>query len=76
LSLAVELQADLVLVDERRAYRAALALRLDAAGTIALLEWAARLGMLDLAEAFARLKETDFWISHRLLDERLARYRR
>lgn len=74
LSLAVELRADIVLVDERKAYREAVARRLNAIGTIRVLERAAEEGLLDLKEAFDRLKRTDFWISHNLLNERLKRY--
>jgi predicted nucleic acid-binding protein len=71
LSLAIELHADLVLIDERKAYREAVHRKLNAIGTIRILERAAAEGLLDLKDAFARLKQTDFWISHKLLDERL-----
>lgn len=71
LSLAIELHADVVLVDERRAYREAVARHLNAIGTIRVLERAAEQKLLDLKDAFERLKRTDFWISHDLLDERL-----
>jgi len=40
-------------------------------GTAGVLERAAAQGMLDLKDAFERLKATDFWISGRLLDQRL-----
>jgi hypothetical protein len=36
-----------------------------------VLELAAEQRLLDLEDAFARLKKTDFWISPQLLDERL-----
>lgn len=71
LSLALELHADLVLIDERRAYREAVARKLNAIGTIRVLERAAAEKFLDLREAFNRLTKTDFWISQKLLDERL-----
>lgn len=71
LSLAIELRADLILIDERKAYREAVARNLNAIGTVRVLERAAAHRMLDLRDAFDRLKETDFWISHKLLDERL-----
>jgi predicted nucleic acid-binding protein len=71
LSLAMELHADLVLIDERKAYREAIARKLNAVGTVRVLERAAAEGLLDLRDAFERLKQTDFWISSRLLDERL-----
>jgi len=71
LTLAIELHADLVLVDERRAYREAVARKLNAVGTVGDLERAAAERLLDLGVAFDRLKRTDFWISHKLLDQRL-----
>lgn len=43
-------------------------------GTIGVLELAATWHLLDLREAFDRVKRTDFWISHKLLDERLQDY--
>ena len=74
LSLAVELHADLLLVDERRAFKEAVSRNINAVGTIRVLERAAAEGMLELADAFAKVKHTDFWISHKLLDARLAMY--
>jgi predicted nucleic acid-binding protein len=71
LSLAIELRADLVLIDERKAYHEAVALGLNAVGTVRVLERAAASGMLNLGDAFDALKQTNFWISHKLLDERL-----
>lgn len=71
LSLAMELHADLVLIDERKGYREAVARKLNAVGTVRILERAAAEGLLDLQRAFDRLKKTDFWISSKLLDERL-----
>jgi hypothetical protein len=40
-----------------------------------VLERAADAKLLDLAEAFERIKKTDFWISHKLLDDRLELHR-
>jgi hypothetical protein len=39
------------------------------------LERAAEGGLLDLSDAFVRIRETDFWISARLLDSELDRFR-
>ena len=75
ISLACELKADLLLMDEADGRAAALARHLQITGTIGLLQRAAERGLLDLADAFDRIKQTDFWISPRLLDAELARHR-
>jgi predicted nucleic acid-binding protein len=76
IALATELKADLILIDERKAYRQAIACHLNAIGTIRVLERAASEGLLPLDKAFEAVKKTDFWISHELLDERLRLHRR
>ncbi len=74
ISLARELRADLLLIDESRGRKAAADRRIPVTGTIGVLELAAEHGFLDLEEAFERIKGTDFWISPGLLDERLRLY--
>jgi len=71
ISLAEELKADLLLIDEVQGRKAAAERHIPVTGTVGVLELAADRGLLDLAQAFAVLKRTDFWISHELLDERL-----
>lgn len=71
ISLAQELKADLLLIDDVRGRKAAADRGIPFTGTIGVLELAADHGLLDLGGAFAELKKTDFWISHELLDERL-----
>jgi len=75
INLAAELKADLLLIDEVQGRRAAKERSIPLTGTIGVLELAATARLLDLQEAFERVKKTDFWISHRLLDERLRLHR-
>lgn len=71
ISLALEIHADLLLIDETLGRKAAAARGIHITGTIGIIEQAAEDGLLDLKEAFAKIKKTDFWISHELLDLRL-----
>lgn len=75
ISLAEELHADLLLIDEIKGRRVAAARNLTLTGTIGVLELAAAKKLVDLKSAFDRIKQTDFWISHGLLDQRLAQFR-
>ena len=74
ISLAEQLRADLLLIDEVRGRRIAAERRIPFAGTIGVLELAADQDLLDLRQAFESLKKTDFWVSRALLDERLKLY--
>jgi len=71
ISLALEMHADYLLIDDIAGRNAALQRQVRITGTIGVLEMAARGHLLDLAGAFARLKQTNFWVSHDLLDQRL-----
>jgi predicted nucleic acid-binding protein len=72
IQLAPELRADQLIIDETLGRHAALARNLRVIGTVGVLEIAAEMGVLELQEAFARIKNTDFWVSAKFLDERLA----
>jgi predicted nucleic acid-binding protein len=71
ISLAKQLNADLLLIDETRGRKAAAQRKIRLTGTIGVLELAATQGLLNLQQAFEKIKQSDFWISHELLDERL-----
>jgi len=60
LSLAVELNADLVLLDDRKARKAALDQGLKVAGLLNVLETASVRELIDLPDAIARLRRTNF----------------
>jgi predicted nucleic acid-binding protein len=72
ITLATELHADLLLMDDRRGVAAALQRGLAVTGTMGLLARAARRGILDLAEAFDRLKRTNFRYRQDLMDALLS----
>lgn len=75
LALAVELRADLILLDEREGRREAVALGLTLSGTVGVLERAAERGLLDLERAFQRLAATNFRIEPVYLEAALERDR-
>jgi predicted nucleic acid-binding protein len=66
--LALELHADLLLIDDREGVTAAESKGLKVAGTLAVLLMAAQRGILDLTEAFDRLKRTSFHYRQEILD--------
>jgi hypothetical protein len=71
LSLAVEINADAVLLDERRAYEVARSLGLPAIGVLGILLRAKRVGILPQIKPViqALQQEAGFWISQSLLKE-------
>lgn len=75
IALARELRADRLIIDERRGRQAATERHVQVVGTVGVLELAGEAGLIDLERAFEEVKGTDFWVSPRFLDERLALFR-
>jgi hypothetical protein len=72
INLAIELKADLLLIDDQTGRKAAIARKVQTVRTAALLFEAARIGVLgDLKGAFDRLKATNFRVPAKVLDELL-----
>lgn len=76
ISLARELKADVLLIDDQRGREAAIARNIRTARTAAILFDAANAGVLpDLEVAFNRLRATNFRVPGRVLDELLRIHR-
>jgi predicted nucleic acid-binding protein len=71
ISLARELKADLLLIDERAGRKAAVERQVSVVGTIGVLERAAAQGLVDLEQAFRVLEASDFRVRPQDLAERL-----
>jgi predicted nucleic acid-binding protein len=71
ISLALELKADRILIDDRAAYRAAVARGLNAAGTLTVLGDASDQGLLEIGAAIDKLRATNFRASQAVLDRLL-----
>jgi len=75
ISLALSIHADLILIDERKGTQAALERGLEVAGTLGVLQRAARQGLVNLAKAFERLKQTNFRYRQEIMDRLLTEMR-
>lgn len=75
IELAAVVDADLILMDERKGVRISLKKGFEVTGTLGVLDLAARRGLINLAECFDRLKTTNFRYRAELLDNLLARHR-
>lgn len=74
IALALSVSAALLLTDDRAAAIAARAQGLVTMGTLGLLDLAARAGLADLADAFRRLRATNFRCRQQVMDDLLALY--
>jgi predicted nucleic acid-binding protein len=66
--LAVQVQADLLLMDDREGVEEARRLGLSTTGTLGVLVRAAERGLIDLPAAIRRLRETNFRVDPILLE--------
>ena len=73
ISLAVELAADLLLMDDREGVIAARRKGFAVTGTLGVLDLAAERGLLNLGEAFDQLKRTNFRCPQGIMDHLLNR---
>jgi predicted nucleic acid-binding protein len=72
IALAVELRADLILMDNRDGVRIARNKGFRVAGTLGILSMAAEGCLVNLAEAFERIKRTSFHYRQETMDQLLA----
>jgi len=70
--LALQVKADLVIMDEREGVEEARRLGLVVTGTLGVLDRAAERRLIDLTSAVAALRQTNFRIDPSLLDQLLA----
>lgn len=75
IALGAAMKADLLLIDDRRAVALARDKGFEVTGTLGILDLAARRGMVDLASALARLRDTNFRRREELFDALLKQHR-
>lgn len=68
IGLAIELRADLLLMDDREAVLAARREGFAVTGTLGVLSLAAEKNLINLADAFERLKRTNFRYRQEILE--------
>jgi predicted nucleic acid-binding protein len=74
IAIAEQLQADLIIIDEKAARQIAYARRLRVTGLLGLLDDAASANLLDLPAAVARLQQTNFRASPKFLRSLLEKH--
>jgi predicted nucleic acid-binding protein len=73
--LALSLNADLMLMDDRKGVNAAVRRGLRVTGTLGVLDLAAQRGLADFAQAVERLQHTNFRVPQALLAELLEKHK-
>lgn len=68
ISLAIQMKADLILIDERRARQFAAANGLSVSGTLGVIRDATQFGLIDGRQVIARLQATNFRASNALIE--------
>ena len=74
ISLALNIQADALIIDDRRGREEAVKRGLKVIGTLGVIAAAHERSLLDLTEAFDRLRQTTFHVSPKLLAMILRKY--
>ncbi len=74
ITLAEELHADRLILDDHAARRVATQRKLTVIGTLGVLAEAGERGLMDFAEAIARLQVTTFYVSPEVLAPLIQRY--
>ena len=75
ISLAVELSADLILLDDKAARFSATAANLNVIGTLGILKFADENKLIDFETAIKKLQMTNFRASRRLLEDLIKQQR-
>lgn len=75
IALGITLKADLILIDVRRGYAAAVSKGFDVTGTLGILDLAAKRQMINLRHAIGQLKQTNFRFRKELIERLLAQHR-
>lgn len=75
IQLAVSLNADLLLMDDRKGVSAAQRKGLRVTGTLGILDLAAQRGLAEFAQAVEQLRQTNFRVPQTLLDALLEKHK-
>jgi predicted nucleic acid-binding protein len=74
IALAISLDADLLLMDDRKGVIVARGKELRVTGTLGVLDLAAQRGLVNFAQAVNRLRRTTFRIPEGLLDSLMKKH--